>query len=175
MDTKEKLKLIVPSPEMKDAALAFRQEFFDCGEDEVHGDGGLYQAENYERWLKKILADRRRNDRLLVPTSTYFACAGDRIVGAVQIRHRLNDRLQLYSGHIGYSVRPSERRKGYATRILTLALEKCRRLRIEKALVVCEKWNTGSEKTILRNDGVLENEMICEDGAIIRRYWIDLV
>ncbi len=110
----------------------------------------------------------------LVPDSTYFALDKDRdtIVGAVNIRHRLNERLLLNGGHIGDGIRPSERRKGYATKMIALALEKCRELNIRKVLMVCDKDNIASAKSIIKNGGVLENEIVV-DGVTEQRYWID--
>ena len=94
-------------------------------------------------------------------------------VGAVNIRHYLNDALLRSGGHIGDGIRPSERRKGYATAMIALALEECKKLGIEKVLMTCDKNNIGSVKSIVRNGGVLENE-IEDDGHIEQRYWIQL-
>ena len=94
-------------------------------------------------------------------------------VGAVNIRHVLNDALFKAGGHIGDGIRPSERRKGYATAMIALALEECKKLGIKKVLMTCDKNNIGSAKSIISNGGVLENE-IEEDGHIEQRYWIQL-
>ncbi len=112
----------------------------------------------------------------LVPDSTFFCLDEDRniIVGAVNIRHYLNEALLLNGGHIGDGVRPSERRKGIATRMISLALDECSKLGIEKVLMVCDKENIGSAKSIINNGGVLENEVIV-DGVVEQRYWIELV
>lgn len=111
----------------------------------------------------------------LVPDSTFFCLDEERniIVGAVNIRHYLNESLLLDGGHIGDGVRPSERRKGIATKMIYLALEECRKLGIEKVLMVCDKDNIGSAKSIINNGGVLENE-ITVDGVVEQRYWIVL-
>ena len=110
-----------------------------------------------------------------VPASTFFAYDRERdiLVGAVDIRHSLNEALLLDGGHIGDGVRPSERRKGYATAMIALALDECRKLGIEKVLMVCNKENTGSAKSIQNNGGVLENEINVE-GETVQRYWIQL-
>lgn len=111
----------------------------------------------------------------LVPDSTFFCLDTERnrFVGAVNIRHWLNDALLLNGGHIGDGVRPSERRKGIATAMIGLALQECCKLGIERVLMVCDKENVGSAKSIQNNGGVLENE-IEMDGIREQRYWIDL-
>lgn len=112
----------------------------------------------------------------LVPDSTFFCLDEERkvIVGAVNIRHYLNESLLLNGGHIGDGVRPSERRKGIATKMIALALDECRKLGIEKVLMVCDKENIASAKGIQHNGGILENEV--EVGGVVeQRYWIELV
>lgn len=111
----------------------------------------------------------------LVPDSTFFCLDEDRniVVGAVNIRHYLNEYLLQYGGHIGDGIRPSERRKGYATKMIGLALEECKKLGMDKVLLVCDKNNIGSAKSIINNGGILENEVL-EGGKFIQRYWIKL-
>ena len=111
----------------------------------------------------------------LVPDSTYFCLDEERnvIVGAVNIRHYLNKSLLRNGGHIGDGVRPSERRKGIATKMIALALEECKKLGLENVLMVCDKENVGSAKSIQNNGGILENE-IEVDGVVEQRYWIKL-
>lgn len=111
-----------------------------------------------------------------VPDSTFFCLDEERnrIVGAVNIRHYLNESLLHNGGHIGDGVRPSERRKGIATKMIALALEECRKLGITNVLMVCNKENIGSAKSIRNNGGILENE-IEVDGVTEQRYWIELV
>lgn len=110
-----------------------------------------------------------------VPDSTFFCLDEERgiMVGAVNIRHRLNDYLLNYGGHIGDGIRPSERRKGYATKMIALALEECAKLGIDRVLIVCDGDNVGSAKSIENNGGVLEN-VVEYEGDRLRRYWIDL-
>ena len=115
------------------------------------------------------------DDPLLVPDSTFFCldAVGDRMVGAVNIRHWLNEKLLLNGGHIGDGVRPSERGKGIGTKMIALALQECKKLGIEKVLMVCNKNNIASARTIIKNGGVLENE-VSVDGETEQRYWIQL-
>lgn len=110
-----------------------------------------------------------------VPDSTFFCLDTERniFVGAVNIRHRLNERLLVGVGHIGDGIRPSERNKGYGTKMVALALEECKKLNIEKVLMCCEINNIASERTIVKNGGIFENEVDFE-GKIMRRFWIKL-
>lgn len=137
--------------------MIFRNDFHDFE----------YYLENLEI---KVATEEGR-----VPDTTLFCLDLDRniFVGAVNIRHYLNEGLLRSGGHIGDGIRPSERRKGYATAMIALALEECRRLGIDRVLMVCDKDNIGSAKSITNNGGVLENE-IEEDGCIEQRYWIQL-
>ena len=111
----------------------------------------------------------------LVPDSTFFCLDEERdmFVGAVNIRHYLNERLLRNGGHIGDGVRPSLRGQGIGTVMVGLALKECRKLGIDRVLMVCDRDNVASAKTIIRNGGVMENE-IEVDGFLEQRYWIEL-
>ena len=121
------------------------------------------------------LDTKEDNENGWVPDTTLFCLDKDRniLVGAVNIRHYLNDALLKTGGHIGDGVRPSERRKGYATAMIALALDECKKLGIDKVLICCNKENIGSAKSIINNGGILENE-IEVDGHIEQHYWIQL-
>ena len=95
------------------------------------------------------------------------------MVGTVNIRHWLSEALLVNGGHIGDGIRPSERKKGYATKMIALALEECKKLNIDRVLMVCSKYNIGSAKSIINNGGIIENEIINDDGTIDQRYWIE--
>ena len=112
-----------------------------------------------------------------VPDSVFFLLDIDRniLLGAVNIRHCLNNHLLQFAGHIGDGVRPSERRKGYATEMIRLSLIECKKLGINRVLMVCDKTNVGSAKSIIKNGGVLENELVDDNGKTKQRYWIDVV
>ena len=94
-------------------------------------------------------------------------------MGAVNIRHSLNEKLLAHGGHIGDGVRPSMRGQGIGTKMIALALEVCRTLGIDRVLMTCDKSNVASARTIIKNGGVLENEIVDED-EVVQRYWIDL-
>jgi len=153
--------------------LAYRQEHIDCGE-HIHGSNQFEEVDDYESWLEKVQKERATARHGWVVNDTYFVVVGGKIVGMVNIRHSMNAHISKWSGHIGYGVRPSERYKGYATKMLSLALDKCRELNIDRVLVTCDKDNAGSAKTITKNGGILENEFVEENGNIVKRYWIDL-
>ena len=126
-----------------------------------------YYLEHLE--IKTKTADGR------VPNTVLFCLDTDKniFVGAVDIRHSLNAGLLRTGGHIGDGIRPSQRRKGYATAMIALALKECKKLGIERVLMTCDKTNIASAKSILKNGGVFENE-IWDEGVVEQRFWIDL-
>lgn len=129
---------------------------------------------DFDRYLEHLELKEPKDGR--VPDSVFFCLDLDRniFVGAVNIRHYLTPSLLFTGGHIGDGIRPSERRKGYATAMIGLALDECRTLGIPWVLMTCDKANIGSAKSIIRNGGVLENEVINEEGVLEQRYWINL-
>ena len=162
--------------EDKEAVMEYKEEFLSSNQ-RMAGVGCLDRINSYEEWLEVV------NNNLSpetcgegrVPATQYLAYrkADNKLVGMIQIRHELNDYLLKFGGHIGDSVRPSEQGKGYATEQICLALEKCKKLNIYKVLITCKKTNIASAKTIMKNNGVLENE-VDNDGETMQRYWIDL-
>ncbi len=90
-----------------------------------------------------------------VASTVYWAVVGNKVVGRLDLRHKLNKILLKRGGHIGYAVVPSERRKGYATEMLRLGLKKAKCLGIQKVRVGCDEKNIASRKVIEANGGVL--------------------
>ena len=127
---------------------------------------------DFDRYLENL--ECRTESDGLVPDSVFFLLdeERDRLLGAVNIRHYLNERLLREGGHIGDGIRPTERRKGYATEMIRLALEECRKLGIDRVLMVCDRDNVGSARSIVKNGGVLENEFVNSEGVTEQRYWI---
>lgn len=111
----------------------------------------------------------------VVPSDIYFLVKNDSkfLIGAIDIRHYLNENLFKSGGNIGYGIRPSERGKGYATQMLALALKKCKEMQLSKVLITCSKTNIASAQVIIKNGGILENEVM-ENGILKQRYWIHL-
>lgn len=129
---------------------------------------------SFDEWKKKTIESQTIVSETMVPATTYFLCDDTGyIYGASNIRHRLNDRLLLSGGHIGYGVKPSERQKGYASIMLALSLEKSRDIGIKEVLLVCNDDNIASAKTIESCGGVMENKVM--DGTLMRRYWIQVM
>lgn len=176
----DKIRLIKPSMHYAEQIMAMRNEILstDSGEDAFAGCSSLRECETVEEWLAH--SHRFENPDTVpkgyVPSSSYIAVriADDRLVGIIDLRHHINHPiLSTWGGHMGYSIRPSERGHGYAKEMLRLNLENCRARGMEKILITCSRSNIASEKTILANGGVFENE-ISVDGDIILRFWITL-
>ena len=161
---REKLKLVFPTIEYKDKAIDYINEFYEYGS-EINGSGSLdsfLKESTYEKWIENVLS-RVDIDNIQspdVPALTYFCVreVDDRIVGMVNIRLALNDFLRTEGGNVGYSVRPTERRQGYATEILSEAVTICNKIGINNVLVSCEKGNVASSGVIKKCGGFLKNE-----------------
>ncbi len=161
------IKLVVPTAEMKEAALAFKQEFLDRGERTINGSELLDQMDSYEEWLASITAntDPMTVNPEWVVTDTFFAeDETGKIVGVIDLRHELNGFLKDF-GHSGYSVRPSERRKGYATRMLEMIRVVAKNAGLPSLQLSVERTNEPSVKTIVKNGGVYERSFEHEGEA----------
>ncbi len=177
------IELIEPDIAYAEDIWDFRKEITesdDTDEDKFAGCSGLDECESAGEWVKKCKL--RKNEETCksvgvnVPSNTYLAVRKEdnRVIGIVDLRHHINHPiLGTWGGHCGYSVRPSERRKGYAKGMLKLNLQKAKDLGISKFLVTCEETNIASEKTIISNGGIYENT-IEVDGTKIKRFWIDI-
>ena len=172
----EGLRLVPPSEELLEEVRAYREDFL-AADSSMDGAGPLRRYEDPRDWLEAV---RRYEDPATVPEgkvpATELLCLRDgRLLGMLQIRHCLNDYLQRYAGHIGYSVRPSARRQGVAAWMLGAALPICRQLGLSRVMIACEPWNEGSRRTILANGGVYEKTVHePERGIDLEQYWITL-
>ncbi|MPY32423.1 GNAT family N-acetyltransferase [Streptomyces adustus] len=139
-------------------------------------DADLADPEVFSEWTERL---RRQSDRAAavgegrVHATHWWIVEGDSYLGAIDLRHYLNAVLLDIGGHIGYSVRPSFRRRGLATWALGAVLPEARALGLDRVLVTCDDANTASARSIERNGGVLEDVRTTEAG-VKRRYWISL-
>lgn len=172
-------ELITPTPRLHAAWLAARD---DWGRG-VHQDGaGLDESDDvdspagFARWVERLLAQSDTGTPLpegRVPATYWWIVEGDTVLGAISLRHQLNDFLREAGGHIGYGVRPSARGRGLASWALGETLQAARNLGLARVLVTCDLDNVASRRAIERNDGQLEDIPDTSLGRV-RRYWIDL-
>ena len=156
------MKFVLPCKEYEQKAIEFIEEFY-AHSSPINGTGDLDEVlknGTYSQWLSKIIKDMDianiPHDR--VPSYTYFFVSEEteQIIGMVNIRIALNDFLRNEGGHIGYSIRPTERKKGYGTQILRDTLEFCKLIGICDIIISCDKKNQASAKIIKKCGGILD-------------------
>lgn len=172
----ERIHLELASQEHRQAALAFKQEFLDADETVINGSA-LFDQMDFDEWIRNCQRNNRpetvREDWAVASTFFGVRDSDSAIVGMIDVRHSLaTPFLQQYGGHIGYSVRPSERRKGYATAMLQLALDFCRSLGLQEVRIGCYSDNTASIGVITACGGMLAEEKPYLDGKPMRVYRI---
>ena len=172
------MKLIEPTIEYDRQLQAYRAEFL-SPRASMDGGGSLIRFDDTGEWLRYVALHKKRDtvpDGHVPATQfIYVRESDDKVVGMIQIRHCLNDYLSKYAGHIGYSVAPSERRKGYAAEMLRLSLPYCRDLGLDGVMISCVKGNEGSRRTILKNGGVYEKDVYESDKDVyLEIYRVDL-
>ncbi len=172
----QKIHLREPDERDREQVMAYRKEFLAIGS-RMDGTSALDQYDDFDAWLANV---RNHEHPETVPaghvTGTEYLALDEHehLVGMTNLRHYLNDYLLTYGGHIGYSVRPSERKNGYATQMLRLTLGKAKERGIEKVRICCDHYNIASAKAIRANGGVLEDEAYDSlDGLLTQRYWIE--
>ena len=170
--------LTEPSEIYAEQIRKYRQDFLDtnCSMD---GCGPLRKFDNpftYISECKKYTAPETVPEGSVMATQFLYVRRVDmHVVGMIQVRHYFNDYLSKYGGHIGYSIKPSERMKGYATSMLKAVLPYCREIGLDKILITCIDGNIGSEKTILNNGGIYESTVYESDQKCsLKRFWITL-
>lgn len=174
----ENLLLVRPTQDMEPLARDYQREHLAHGETELHGSA-LMDALPYPEWVQRTLdnAEPSTVHSGWVVADTFFVLrqSDGQVIGMTDIRHSLDTPfLSEVGGHIGYGVRPSERRKGYAAAILGLALDHARSLGLPRVMLSCFSDNEGSRKTILRRDGKKEREVPYPGGKTVEVYWIEL-
>ena len=170
--------LMRPNEKYAQDISLYRREFLDSG-DSMDGCGSLRRIEDPFEFIQKCkdyeAPETLPEGRVLATQFIFVRKNDDKILGMIQVRHYFNEYLEKYAGHIGYSVRPSERRKGYAKKMLEMTLPFCKNLNIEKALISCIDGNIGSEKTILANGGVYESTVYePQSGRNLKRFWVEI-
>ncbi len=188
----EGTKVVEPTIDLKLEFQSLAKEYLDflsqkaaefsgsCGTSQNQPSARPYP---YQEAIDDFPAFLRKSDNLsrgielpegMVPMTTFWLVRKDnKILGHSHLRHWLTPALEKEGGHIGYSIRPSERRKGYGTLILALTLKKAFERGITRVLVTCDTDNIPSAKIIQKNGGLLENETISgRSGKMISRYWI---
>lgn len=162
------MRLVFPDITYKERAIEYISEFYEYGS-EINGSGSLdrYLKEStYEEWLKKLVRDMdvANTPASRAPALTYFYVReeDERIVGMVNLRLALNDYLRSEGGHIGYSIRPTERRRHYGTDMLSAALKVYDAIGIREVLVSCDKTNIASAGVIKNCGGILKHEVYSE-------------
>lgn len=178
----ERFYLEEPSLERENQILEYIEEMKQY-KTQIHGDGGLKKyldEKSYKEWV--INVHNMENEKYalskgLVPSSTYFLIRenDDKLIGMIDLRIKLNDYLRNYGGNIGYSIRPTERKKGYAKIQLYLCLLKCKEYNLDKVLITCTNYNEGSRRTILSLGGIYEKNNINKpEGDNLELYWINV-
>ena len=162
------MKLVEPSTYYKASFAEALKEF------EEHGVHGFWDAQGSVTDIGWYIKEAIRNSKGIhvpddwVPSTTYWLVDGTTFIGHVNIRHRLNYQLEKIGGHIGFFIRPSAQGMGYGQEILRMALDKARKLGIEKALITCDADNARSRKVIEKNGGLLRDEIDVGGRKVLR-------
>lgn len=147
-----------------------KTDFINHNEPRIQGSGSIDKYDDLNEWLRSINDIEQGKNEKLVPSTYYLILSDDEVVGAICMRHYLTKDLEEFGGHIGYSIKPSVRRKGYAKEALRLILELYKD-RYDEILIMCEDDNIASNKTIFANGGILINQ-IEKFGLKVNRYKI---
>lgn len=172
-----KIDLREPGPELCGEIAGYRREMLEAGSS-MDGCGSLRRTEDPAVWLAQV-ESLRREETCPAPwgPATQFVALSEtgQLLGMIQVRRRFNDYLERYGGHIGYSVRPSQRRRGVAKEMLRQALGFCKEIGLTRVLITCLEDNEASRRTILANGGVYESTVLEPvKGVRLERYWIHL-
>lgn len=163
----------------KDDELVLKQMVTEINLTDYNFEGlsNISNIEDYDKFLEKL--EKNKHQELIKPEyspqTTFGIFENNRLIGGFNLRHVIKGNLINHGGNIGYLIRPSERGKGYGTKMLYLALEKAAEIGLEKVLVSCRSENIGSMKVIENNGGIYENDYFEEEtGKTFKIYWIDV-
>ena len=171
----QKIHLRQPEAFDREQVMAYRKEFLAI-DSRMDGTCALNEYYDFDAWLANVrrYSSPETTPAGKVPSTQYLALdENEHLVGMVNLRHCLNDYLLEFGGHIGYSVRPADRKNGYAIQMLKLALDEAKALGIDRVRIACDRYNIASAKTIQANGGVLDGERYDpQDSTLTQRYWI---
>ncbi len=167
--------LVKPSERYKKSYLgAFKESGITEGDLNIMMPG---KGETFKAFVRRLLDNSQglRIKRGWVPSTTFWLVNEDKFIGRLSIRHSLNKKVRREAGHIGYFIRPSERKRGYGKLILTLGLKEARKLGLTKTLITCDVGNIASKKIIEFHGGKFKNKVSGKKGTLDKlRYWIDI-
>ncbi|MFD1416620.1 GNAT family N-acetyltransferase [Oceanobacillus jeddahense] len=171
-------KLVIPSEEYAEQIAAYKAAFLEK-EEVLHGTSFLSEADSIKQWIVDVHKYRKKETvpAGYAPAGTWLLIreSDHQLLGITNLRFELtNEFLKQYGGHIGYSIHPDERGKGYGAKILELTLKKAKENHLDRVLVNCDDSNLASASVIEANNGKLENKIIDSNNELIRRYWITL-
>ncbi len=178
----EKFYFESPSLERKNEIIEYLDEFVEYGSN-INGSGSLdkiYDGYTFEEALERCLNMEneeysKKFERCPSRTFLLIRESDNKIVGSINIRWNLNEKMLQFGGHIGYGIRPTERRKGYNKINLYLGILEARRLGLEKVMLDCDVNNLGSDRTLKALGGKLERtEVDPSDGVLTNVYWFDV-
>ena len=165
------MKYRLPTKDDYEILKEYVEEHYANGEKSISASLGLTNM-NYDAWVEKINRNSREPDDEWGKYYLYLVFNdNNRLVGLLNIRYNLAPHLRDMYGDIGYGVRPSERRKGYATEMLHYALSICKETGMKEVILGCYENNYGSNRTIIKNGGILyrhdiENKKISDNWQI---------
>lgn len=170
------LMLVFPNAGLEKEYLEYLAEWQMTDEAELPWSLEL-DPSDFRRLIQRL--EGFRKGRGLPPGFVPYTClwlvhGSGRLLGFIEIRHALTEDLAWRGGHIGYGIRPGERRKGYGRRMLALALPYCRELGLTSVMISCARANTASARIIRHNGGILDSEDTDFTGEAFQRYWIHL-
>lgn len=165
--------------ELKRINIEMKQQYFDFlndwnnNQEDITPYAARLLTRTFEEFVEESLSYETNPPKDFVKGTTFYLIDEEEIVGAINIRHKLNDQLLQFGGHIGYGIKPSKRQQGYASKMLALTMPFLKELHLEKVLLTCDNKNIGSAKVIENAGGVLE-DIVKEKERETRRYWLEI-